>query len=89
MARWTLCWLLVISIATASAYLGTNEFVARQQDEGYAMRLLGAQLGSPTCSEAARDLVAAGDGAVPTASPELQATYDRAARNVVQACSAA
>jgi hypothetical protein len=86
-ARWTLCWLLVISITTAGAYLATNEFIARQQDEGYAMRLLGARLGSPVCSQAARDLVAAGDGAVPTATLDLQAAYDRAARTVVQACS--
>ncbi|HLZ28270.1 MAG TPA: hypothetical protein VKV73_13205 [Chloroflexota bacterium] len=89
MARWTLGWLLAIGAATAGAYLGTNEFVARQQDEGYAMRLRGARLGSPVCSQAARDLVAAGDGAAPTASPERQTAYARAARNVLQACSAA
>jgi hypothetical protein len=69
--------LLALSVATAGVYLGTNEFVARQQDDGYAMRLLGARLGSAVCSQAARELVAAGPGAA----------YDRAARNVLQACS--
>jgi hypothetical protein len=88
-ARWTLGWLLVIGIATAGAYLGTNEFVARQQDEGYALRLVGARLGSPVCSTAARELVAAGDGATTSASAQQRGAYDRAARNVVQACSEA
>jgi hypothetical protein len=81
--------LVFIGIATGGAYLGTNEFVARQQDEGYAMRLLGAQLGSPVCSQATRELIAAGAGNADTASPEQRATYDRAARNVLQACPAA
>jgi hypothetical protein len=86
-ARWTLCWLLVIGIATTGTYFGTNAFVARQPDRGYAMRMLGAQPGSPVCSDAARALIAAGDGAAATATPEQQATYNRAARDVVQACS--
>ena len=87
MARWTLCWLLVIGISTAGAYAGTNEFIAQRPDNAYAMRLLGAGLGSQFCSQAARDLVAAGDGAVPTASPEQQAAYTRAAGTVLQVCT--
>jgi hypothetical protein len=87
MARWTLCWLMAIGVATAGAYMGTNEFIAQRPDNAYAMRLLGAGLGSQVCSQAARDLVAAGDGAVPTASAELQATYNRAARSVLQVCT--
>jgi hypothetical protein len=79
--------LLALGVATAGAYVGTNELVARQQDDGYAMRLLGAQLGSPACSQAVREMVAAGDGTAASASAAQRATYERAARNVLQACS--
>jgi hypothetical protein len=77
----------VIGITTAGAYLGTNEFIARRSENVYAMRLLGAGLGSQLCAQAARDMVAAGDGAAPTASAELQTAYSRAERTVLLVCT--
>jgi hypothetical protein len=44
-ARWMVGWLLILGIATAGAYVGTNEFVARQQDEGYRSLIVSASLG--------------------------------------------
>ena len=88
MARWTFCWLLIIGVTTAAAFAGANAFVAaRQPDMAYARLSLGAGLGSPQCGQAARALVAAGDGTAATATAEQQATYTRAAQTVLQVCS--
>src|SRR5436309_253544 len=64
MARWTVSWLLLIATATAGSYFGTNALVASRgpvATETVALRPLGG-LGTPTCTAAARALVAAGDG---------------------------
>ena len=87
MARWALCWLLVIAVATTGMYAATNSLRAASASgpSGYAMLPLG-ELGSPTCTRAARDLVAAGDGTHADASTEQRAAYDRAAAAVLAAC---
>jgi hypothetical protein len=86
-ARWAMCWLLVIGMATAGAYLGTNALVGeRHPDDSLAMLPLGGP-GTPVCQRATRAFVDAGDGAQLSAPPELRAAWDRAARGVLQACA--
>ena len=70
-------------------YAATNSLRASSvSDPGsYAMMPLG-DLGSPTCTRAARDLVVAADGTNANASTEQREAYDRAASAVLGACSA-
>lgn len=90
MARWALCWLVVIIVATLATYAGTNALVgSRAFDHAeYAMLPLG-ELGSPTCRQASRAMIAAGDGTSANASAEERQAYDHAAAAVLAACGAA
>jgi hypothetical protein len=89
-ARWTLCWLLIIGVTTAGAYVGTNQLIAGSQPDTTFAQLplpLSAGLGTPQCAQATRALVAAGEGTAASATPEQQAAYARAARTVLQLCA--
>jgi hypothetical protein len=92
MARWTLCWLLLIVTATAGSYYGTNALVASRgpslASETLALRPLGT-LGTPTCTNAARALVAAGEGSAPDATDQQKAAWDSAVESVREACGTA
>jgi hypothetical protein len=86
-ARWAICWLLLIVTATAGVYGGTRAMV-RPVDQEVAFQPLD-KLGSPACTRASRALVAAGDGAAANASSEARAEWDRAAHTVLQSCASA
>ncbi len=88
MARWTLCWFLLIVSLTTAAYIGTNSLIAANALErtDYAMLPIG-QLGSATCTRATRSLVAAADGNAADASAAERDTYERAAAAVLAACN--
>ena len=95
MARWALCWLLVIVSSTVGVYAGTNALVGPNRLPatagehafiGLDTGSTSSELGSPVCAQAARGLVTAADGAAPDATPQQQAAWDRAAQRVLQAC---
>jgi hypothetical protein len=79
-ARWTLCWFLLIVSLTIAAYIGTNSLIAANTLERteYAMLPVG-QLGSATCTRATRSLVAAADGNAANSSTAQRDTYGRLA----------
>jgi hypothetical protein len=87
-ARWTLCWLLLIASFTTAVYIGTNSLMATNAVERteYAMLPIG-QLGSAACTRATRTLVAAADGNAADASAAQRDTYQRAAAAVLAACN--
>lgn len=87
MARWALCWLLLIACATVITLSWTNSLVDSTVADrvSYAMLPLD-DLGSATCSSATRSMAAAAAGSAPGATPEQQAAYEKASRAVLLAC---
>jgi len=87
-ARWALCWFLLIAVSTAGMYVGTNQLVTSDATErvSYAMLPL-SELGSRACTSATRGLVAAADGNAPDATPERRDAYQLAAARVLAACA--
>jgi hypothetical protein len=85
-ARFAVCWVLMICIATAGAFEGTNALLSpRAGVDGYAMQgLTGRRLAE--CANAARLLAAV--GANPNALPDKRRNWDRAARTALAACTA-
>ena len=84
--RFTIGWLFLIAVFTAGMLWAANAYVGRP-DTGpeLAMRVFGG-LGSSVCTQATRELVAAGDGSASAASAELKARFERASSTVLEAC---
>ena len=82
-ARWSICWLLLIATATAGAYWGTNVLVGVRGpvDQTHAMQPLG-ELGSTDCARAIAVL-----RTMPSAG-SARAAWDHAARNLPESCAA-
>ena len=88
MAKSLVGWLLFIALATGAS---SAFFSARATEApSLAFRSLPIADGGPgtaVCQRATRALLAAADGAVPTAAADLRQIWDRAALDVIQACA--
>ncbi len=90
MARWALCWILVIMAATSVSYFWSSNLVSSDtlSQANLAMQPIG-ELGSPVCTRATRALLAVAAGASADATPQDRQAWERASRAVLLACGQA